>query len=351
MRFARLALAALASNVMPAARPYRIGFSVTDRCNLRCTSCGIWKTTDHEHELSTDEIRRFFANIPFCSWLNLTGGEIFLRPDIADILDAAADIPSLYFLNFTTNGSMPEHTERTIAAVLARRRPVKLVMSVSLDGPQDVHDRLRGKNGAWTNALETYRRLRALSSASFTVYLGMTVRGENTHLYDATVAAADAAIGHVTPRDLHVNFAQVSPHYYRNDDGSCAPFAPDRAYIDGLIRTRGLDIRKPFDAVEKVYLRLYGTFARTGRCPLPCKACDVSCFVDAAGRVYPCVSDGRSIGSLRESGYAIIPLWQSERRRALRGEIAHGRCPQCWTPCEAYQTVGGSLFAALRGLC
>jgi len=347
MRLISLIAHVAASNFGPCARPYRIGLSVTDRCNLRCSSCGIWKTTDHNNELTLDELRRIFAGIPFCSWLNLTGGEIFLRDDIAEILDAAAAIPSLYFLNFTTNGSMPEHTERIVSDFLKKHPHVKLVMSVSLDGPQTVHDRLRGKNGAWENATETYRRLRALRNGNFSVYFGMTMQNENADLYAETIAAADAKIGSVSARDVHVNFAHLSPNYYRNTDVTDGIFSPDASYIHGLVSARRLSPIKPFDIVERIYLRLFGKYRTTGHCPLPCRACDVSCFIDAKGIVYPCVGDGRIIGNLRETGYDIMPLWHSAARRSIRKEIAHGHCPQCWTPCEAYQTIGGSLLKTL----
>jgi radical SAM protein with 4Fe4S-binding SPASM domain len=351
MRFLHLAFAVIRSNFSALARPYRIDLSLTDRCNLRCASCGIWKTTDHDSELSLDELTRIFRAMPFCSWLNLTGGEIFMRNDIGAILDAAAlALPHLYFLNFTTNGSMPSRTADIVASFVKKHPAVRLVISVSIDGPKTVHDRLRGVTGAWDNAVSTYRLLRQITHRNLSVYCGMTLQKDNAGAYLETVKALADVLPAFSERDLHVNFAQTSSHYYRNDKADVF-FVPDTAYIQALLAARKLRLWQPFDLVEKIYLRLFDDFAKAHRCPLPCKAADASCFIDAHGLVYPCVSDPRTVGDLRTNDYAIMPIWNSTLRRDIRKEIACGRCPHCWTPCEAYHTIGGSIAKAARYLC
>jgi hypothetical protein len=49
------------------------------------------------------------------------------------------------------------------------------------------------------------------------------------------------------------------------------------------------------------------------------------------------------LGNLRDSAFDLRGLWQGERALVLRREIEARRCPNCWTPCEAYQSILGNL--------
>lgn len=82
--------------VLPAPRPITLTFSVTNMCQSRCKTCQIWRIyPDHlqdvKNELSLEEIERVFASMGHVYFFNLSGGEPFLRPDIAKIVEAAVE--------------------------------------------------------------------------------------------------------------------------------------------------------------------------------------------------------------------------------------------------------------------
>jgi hypothetical protein len=52
------------------------------------------------------------------------------------------------------------------------------------------------------------------------------------------------------------------------------------------------------------------------------------------------------VGNLRENGFDLRALWESDRRNELREDVAQERCSHCWTPCEAYPTILGNLGKA-----
>jgi hypothetical protein len=39
------------------------------------------------------------------------------------------------------------------------------------------------------------------------------------------------------------------------------------------------------------------------------------------------------------------PIWNAHETRRLQSEIWKGQCPQCWTACEAYQSILGNVLA------
>ena len=102
--------------------PLKLNFCLTYWCQYRCKTCNIWqrKPTD---ELTTDEVIAFIRENPDITWADLTGGEIFLRPDIDEILDAVVTgWRRLALLHFPTNGFL---TDRIVASVerIAGRGP------------------------------------------------------------------------------------------------------------------------------------------------------------------------------------------------------------------------------------
>ena len=181
----RLAPAVLTSRVR--ATPYKLLLSLTDHCNLRCGHCHAWRR--RTAELTPDELGRTLASLPGLRWLDITGGEPTLRPD----LDAcvAAITPALQravFVHFPTNGWQVD-AAAALAIGLRDASPARVVVTVSVDGPEEIHDRLRGREGSYARALETWRRLDGLPGVE--VYVGTTVTPENAA---ALPEAPDAVI-------------------------------------------------------------------------------------------------------------------------------------------------------------
>jgi hypothetical protein len=54
------------------------------------------------------------------------------------------------------------------------------------------------------------------------------------------------------------------------------------------------------------------------------------------------------MGRLRETGMKLDPIWNDARTAQVQGEIWKGECPQCWTACEAYQSILGNTLALRR---
>ena len=75
-----------------------------------------------------------------------------------------------------------------------------------------VHDEIRGREGAWDNAVATFARLRKLRSGRFDVFLGMTLSNFNEGALFATIDSVRDVIPDIALTEFHVNVAQVSSH-------------------------------------------------------------------------------------------------------------------------------------------
>ena len=319
--------------------PYKLTYSITNKCNLRCAWCNIW-SQEAEDELSTAEIDTFFQRNPEIYWLDLTGGEVMLRQDMADITRSAVKhLPRLFQFHFPTNGTFPKRTEDITRIAVSLSIP-KVVVSVSVDGPQPLHDKLRGKAGTWDLAVETYERIKAIRGAA--VYFGMTLTETNLPLLFDTITALSSRIPGFSARDLHLNIAHDS-FYYGNPTVSPVDPVQLSAVLHSFTKRRGAP-NSPILLLEWLYQRKVAEYLETGRSPLPCEALSSSLFIASNGDLFPCTSYDFRLGNLRENGFDLRSLWAEERTRRLCREIKLGQCPGCWTPCEAYQTILASFF-------
>jgi radical SAM protein with 4Fe4S-binding SPASM domain len=346
-RSAHLGLALLRSTAVRPSAPLKLNLCLTYWCQYKCKTCNIWrrKPTD---ELTTDEVGALIRENPHVNWVDLTGGEIFLRPDIDDIFEAILTGWSrLAILHFPTNGFQTDRIVQSVERIARQRSGARTVVTVSLDGDEALNDEIRGIKGGFRRQVATFQALRRIPG--ITTALGMTLSTYNLERFRDTFAACARECPGLDVADIHINVAQKSGHYYGNAEMDA--IAPDpaaaRAEIGKYRQLRGI-ARSPMEFIENRYLKNLEKFLETGRTPMPCHALRSSCFIDPWGVVYPCIAYSRPIGRLRDTGMRLEPIWHAAETARLQGEIWKGDCPQCWTACEAYQSILGNALAIGR---
>lgn len=326
--------------------PFKLTFIATYKCNLKCKMCNIWNRKDLRPELTLDEIERFFKRSNFFSWVNISGGEIFLRQDIIDIIRIILTTnKNLYLLDFPTSGFMTDTIVQSVSKI-SEYHPKRLIITVSLDGPQDLHNELRGHRDAWQKAIETFIKLCKLTekNKNMHVYFGLTVMPQNMKRLNDTFLAVKSKIPYIRHDHFHVNISHSSEHYYGNKDTEY--IAEEIAYelINDFLKLRRYSLH-PVDILEKKYQRLIRDYFQTKKSPMACKALSSSCFIDPYWDLFPCSIYNKKIGNLKNYDFDFKRLWNSETAKRIHKEITKGNCPQCWTPCEAYQTLLGNLMS------
>ena len=126
-------------------RPRNCVWELTLACNLRCRHCGSRAGEKREKELSTGECLNAVAQLAElgCELITLSGGEPTLRKDWDQIARAIAS--RNIYVNMVTNGVYP--SDSAAKEVAARARDAGLCnVGVSLDGPREVHEQIRGAN-------------------------------------------------------------------------------------------------------------------------------------------------------------------------------------------------------------
>lgn len=325
--------------------PTRLVMDLTRRCNLRCEMCHTWKV-DPRHELGADEVRGLVAQMPSLLWLDLTGGEIFLRRDVEALFDAVLDAaPRLRVLHFPTNGWFTRRVVDVARRVRARRPDLALIVTVSIDGPPRLHDEIRGREGAFARALETFRALRSVEGLA--TYIGTTLTAQNRGALDDLEATLRAEIDGFRPDLWHWNWLQVSEHFFANGHlrGSEGTPAEAGRLVREHLRRRGVP-RGMVELMELLFLVNLDAYRRGEPTGIACQALRSAAFISPEGMLYPCHVWDRPLGDLRSR--TVAEIWASPETLQARRDIEERlACGGCFTPCEAYPALAGAPLQTL----
>ena len=133
--------------------PFRYFLELTYRCNLNCPYCYVGSERNKQ-ELTTEEWKAVIDQLPFYSIATLVGGEPLMRKDFIDIL---AYVSKKIFnkVHIVSNGILIN--DEIINAFIKYKL---LLLSVSLDGYGENHDRNRGKDGIFDKIISNLENLK-----------------------------------------------------------------------------------------------------------------------------------------------------------------------------------------------
>jgi len=130
-------------------------WEITLKCNLACQHCGSRAGEARTQELSTAEALNLVQQLAEVGIQEVTliGGEAFMRPDWLEIAQAITQAGMICGMTTGGFGISQETAQKMKDAGIQ-------VVSVSVDGLEATHDRLRGKTGSWQWAFKTMSHLK-----------------------------------------------------------------------------------------------------------------------------------------------------------------------------------------------
>lgn len=324
--------------------PVHLTVYVTGQCNLRCRHCFHWREVAASVPgPALEDLRRLAdsaARMGPLLWVSFGGGEPFLRRDLALVADAFAR-HGLRHLAVPTNGLLPERAEAFATEVLARHPDLHLALSVSFDGPPEVHDAIRDVAGGHARSMECVRRLKALQANLPRLGVGVLVcvTRENQ---DVLAAHVEELVRELRPDNVTVNLA-------RGDALDRTLLEVDVARYEEVVATKrrlqesGALPYFDFPLARVARARdelMYEHVARVARGEndarhLPCTAGSLSAVVFEDGSVRACEILPDAIGNLNDVAWDLGRLWAERAARELRAKIASTRCACTWECAQA----------------
>ena len=140
---------------------------LTYRCPMKCKMCNIWfNPTKKEEEIKASDLR----TLPRLKFINLTGGEPFVRDDLAEIVEECYKHTDRIVIS--TSGWFEE---KVIA--LAEKYP-QIGIRISIEGLSCKNDELRGHAGGFDKGLRTLLALKQMGLKD--IGFGCTVSNNNS---------------------------------------------------------------------------------------------------------------------------------------------------------------------------
>ncbi len=141
-------------------RPVRLDsvfLFVTSTCNSRCRTCFYWEELNQGRDLSFDQLEKVSGTAPPFPKLWISGGEPFLRKELAEIIELFYVNNGVRQVNLPTNGLLPGKTEAVITHLLEHCPELAIDLNFSLDGLANTHDAIRGVPNNFRKTLDTIR--------------------------------------------------------------------------------------------------------------------------------------------------------------------------------------------------
>jgi len=130
---------------------------VTSTCNSLCRTCFYWDELNKGHDLTFDQLARISQTAPAFHKLWISGGEPFLRKDLAEIIELFYVNNGMRHVNLPTNGLLPSKVESVVSRLLERCPELVIDLNFSLDGLANTHDAIRGVPNNFVKTLATIR--------------------------------------------------------------------------------------------------------------------------------------------------------------------------------------------------
>jgi MoaA/NifB/PqqE/SkfB family radical SAM enzyme/polysaccharide pyruvyl transferase WcaK-like protein len=303
-------------------KPTVINLNANDICNSKCTMCNIWKNKQ-DKEITYDDLKLIFSDSFYTevTGVGITGGEPTMREDLVELFRACIDfLPSLKNLSIITNCIKIDDVKRQLNLVndLCKENSIGFSVMVSLDGFEEVHDKIRGRKGNFESAIEVIRYVR--EDLKLPISFGATISKGN--LWEI-----DELLDFAKENNLYGRFrvAEFIKRLYNDDRGEVI-----RNFTDEESYHLALFFEKLKSTYEKntTYQRTYSSIQsillggkRTIGCPYHQKGININ----AKGELAYCAPKSKIIGNAIEGSSTVIYKDNLEEKKRILTE----ECSDC----------------------
>ncbi len=321
--------------------PIHLILEATSACNARCVTCFNWQKTDYKTEkrLSLEQLEKISLSLDNLLWFSLTGGEPFLREDLTDIIKIFIKNNNPEHITIPTNCLLPNRIADACEQILKIHKK-NFVVTLSLDGIGELHDKIRGVNGNFDKFLETYRRLSNLKKKYPNLHIGV-----NTVIMNLNQNNIGEIFSYVK------NNLNVESHTFEIIRGCSRDSKVKAPSIEFYEKNKELfkKIMKSYPYYKfnplSVFLRAaklyyhdlaYNTLKNEKQL-IPCYAGNLSAVIDVEGNVYPCELY-KKFGNLSDYNFDFKKLWFSKNANEIRKEIKNKAC-YCTHSCFQFVNI------------
>lgn len=306
--------------------PVYVTFFVTNKCNLKCQHCFYSAELNQpKQELTLDEIKKMSESMDKFLVLLYSGGEPFLRRDLAEITYQFYRQNDIQYLSIPTNGLLLKNMEEMICKICESCSKLATIINFSIDGLEKTHDAIRGVSNAFNNTINSFKHIFPLKqryanlSLGFTITLNALNQDEIPELYEYLKTLNPDSIGvnlvRGTPKNplvKNINLDNYSKIIHKIQDDLMKGVLPGHSpFLMELSKYK-------YDIINKI--------SRENKYVSPCYASKIACVIYPEGDVYPCELLNTKIGNIRDYDFDFRKLWMSEKNKGISDWIIKSKC-------------------------
>ena len=302
--------------------------AITLNCNSKCTMCDIWKN-NIKNELHAKDYLKLPSSLKD---INLTGGEPFLRTDIADIIKNIKSACPNARLIINTNGFLPKSVERQIANII--KIDPNIAIRLSVDGTPKTHNQIRNQKNGFELLMQTLNILQKNQVRDLGI--SFTIMEQNylelPYIYDFCQK---------NNLELSLTIATDSPIYFGKNK---TVFRPQNSLklkeaIYHIVNSqyKKNNIKENFRSwFDQKLIEYFETSIR----PYPCDAGKDFFYMDSTGNIFACHLKNNKIGNIKSDSFK--KMWQTQqiKKRCLQNQ----KCNDCWMICSSKTNIRKNIL-------
>ncbi len=305
--------------------------AITYACNSRCQMCNIWKI-QNPPALSVDDFSRLGKNLKY---LNISGGEPFLHPQIVEIVKQVKKNNPKTQIIISSNGYATDLIAQKLEEIL--KIDPKIGLRISIDGKKETHNKIRGLDDIYERAMKTLEASRNL---------GVKNLGISFTIMDANVDELPFVydLAQKNKWQMAMALVQNSGIYFAKNDNKIS-------FLDKVEKNLNYVIDKELKTLNpKQWGRAfydYGLlyYAKTGKRLLKSGAGFDSVFIDPGGEVYPSNLIELKMGNIKKDN--LDKIWQSKKAKEVREKIKKEKITESWIICTIRGEMKKNIFKVL----
>ena len=315
---------------------------LTDRCNQKCLTC-FYHDRGDAREMDLYEISQLASGAGRIFQLTLSGGEPFLRKDIVDICRIFHERCRPFFITIPTNGMMPELIRDTFKEIIAVCPDSHIKAVLSIDAIGNLHDFIRGVEGAFSKVMETYQLIKQLEGLTIVVNTVVSSYNEDNILYLIRFIHEKMEVDYLSVCLLRGNPRDIKAPIKDINNFRSAVMEVERLY--SLKRISRVSL---MDAISRTVRHVILKSTAQGQAVVPCLAADRLMVVDHEGTIFPGEILTDSLGSIRK-GDTILGISSSKKCKEIRTKIRETEC-FCTFECALVASLAYSPIRYLQVL-
>ena len=303
------------------------------RCNCRCVMCDIWKGNNNVQQLNESDIEQLLSSLQKLKTklVVMSGGEALMHPNFFRLCDILRS-RKISITILSTGLLLKKYAKEIIAKTNE--------VIVSLDGSQEVHDKIRNIPEAFNKLKDGVAELKNLDEEYRVTARCVVQKANFNDLPNIIDTAHKIGLDQVSFLNADVSTDAFNRAELWDDDKvkevclSRDEVDQFKDIIENLVNTNSQDLKSHFIAESPEKLRrIYNYYAAFhGLCDFPtvhCNAPWVSAVIEADGSVRPCFFHAK-IGNIRDSSLSeLINAPESISFRKNLDTAANPICKKC----------------------